>query len=64
MLVGIPLKSIAFLKILDIKTWNIMKNNIKNMKKESEIEFYLITLLDLIDNIGIFIILGFLNEKI
>lgn len=51
-LIGIPLKAIAFIKILDIKLWKFMISNYRTFKKDIEVEYYMLILLDLINNLG------------
>lgn len=52
MVLGVPFIAIAFIKLLDIKTWGIMKMTVKNFKKDIDVENYILILIELIENKG------------
>jgi len=37
MFVGLPFTSIAFMKLLDLRAWRIMRTNYKNFKRDEEV---------------------------
>ena len=37
MFVGLPFTSIAFMKLLDLRAWKIMRSNYKNFKRDEEV---------------------------
>jgi len=54
MVIGVPLVAIAFIKMLDYKTWGIMKMTVKSFKKDTDVENYVLILIELIENKGLF----------
>ena len=52
MVIGVPLVAIAFIKMLDYKTWGIMKMTVKSFKKDTDVENYVLILIELIENKG------------
>jgi len=52
MVIGVPMVAIVFLKMLDYKTWGIMKMTLKSFKKDIDVESYVLILIDLIENKG------------
>ena len=54
MVIGTPFIAIAFIKMLDYKTWGIMKMTVKNFKKDIDVENYILILIELIENKGFF----------
>lgn len=44
-----------------MKNWNVMKSIVKNFKKDSDVENYVLILMDLIENKGILFLVAFLN---
>ena len=56
LVIGVPLVAIAFIKLLDYKTWGIMKMTVKNFKKDVDVENFILILIDLIENKGNFLV--------
>lgn len=54
--------AIAFVKLLDLKNWNVMKMIVKNFKKDDDVENYILILIDLIENKGSFFFISNLNN--
>lgn len=64
MVIGTPFIAIAFIKMLDYKTWGIMKMTVKNFKKDIDVENYILILIDLIENKGFDENINFLKASI
>jgi len=56
MAIGSPLIAATFLKLLDYKTWGIMKKTVKNIKNDVDVQNYILILIDLIENKGYILI--------
>ena len=54
--IGIPLLVTAFMRFLDHKTWNIMKLNTKDFKNDMQAVNYILNLVDLVENRGLYFI--------
>jgi hypothetical protein len=52
MIVGIPPAAYCAYEILERNRWRVMERNIKNLKRDSHYEMYLIVLLDLVNQRG------------
>lgn len=47
-----PFVAVCFIKLTDMKNWNVMKTIVKNFKKDDDVESYILILIDLIENKG------------
>jgi hypothetical protein len=50
LVIGIPFWILAYIRLIQKRTWTYIKMHVKHFKKDTDVETYIITLIDLIEN--------------